>query len=647
MERQSRLSIDIGGEQIDLRRLEAQEGLGTSFTMLVDVAAPLGEVDLLPHLGKPVAISVTQDGVAQRHFHGIMVAGEYLDEDGEGFHYRLTLRPWTHLLSYNRAFAIFQDKSAIDIIKDVFDASGVAQVDYGKLHKSRAKRPYCVQYGESDFDFVSRLLEEEGIYYFFRHTANAHVMVLCEAPESHAKGKPESLVYNPASATMTNANTRTAGQRADLRSWHERVATMAQAHVTMRDWNFTKAGAPLQVATAAGKVHPGDEGEMYIWPGRYAEEAVGQPLGETQLEAARAERALYTGESQAVGLSCGALVAVTKHLNPRFNADYLVVRTHHVIATENRRSGGGDGDSRVQFEALPAATVFRSPIRTPRPVVTGPETAVVTGPSGEEIYTDEYGRVKVRFHWDRADTPGEKSTCWIRVSQTGGLGNVILPRVGHEVIVDFLHGDPDRPIVVGRVFNSLHMPIYALPEHKTRALWRTKRYGATGDYGKAMSLDTGTPGVNELRFEDKGGVEEVFLHAERDMNLRVRHSETHHIGLDQEIKVGNDRTEEVTNNEKVTVSGSRNVTIKKNDTLEVTQALKIKAGTTIDIEAGTKITIKVGDSTIVIDPNSIKVQAALQALFKAGMQLDVDATMTSVTGKGKLTLSGGMTMINT
>jgi type VI secretion system secreted protein VgrG len=190
-----------------------------------------------------------------------------------------------------------------------------------------------------------------------------------------------------------------------------------------------------------------------------------------------------------------------------------------------------------------------------------PETAIVTGPKGEEIYTDEYGRVKVRFHWDRSSTEGDKSTCWIRVSQTGGLGNVILPRVGHEVIIDFLDGNPDRPVVVGRVFNKENMPIYPLPDNKTRALWRTKRYGDAGSYGAAKSLDTGAPGANELRFEDKGGKEEVFLHAERDMTLRVRHSESHNIGLDQSIDIG----------------GSRDVKIQETDSNDVGKSIKISA----------------------------------------------------------------------
>jgi type VI secretion system secreted protein VgrG len=299
------------------------------------------------------------------------------------------------------------------------------------------------------------------------------------------------------------------------------------------------------------------------------------------------------------------------------------------LTAEQHRSGGGGGEQIVHLEAVPDDVQWNALPLTPRPIVRGPETAIVTGPSGEEIYTDQYGRIKVRFHWDRSDSEGERSTCWIRVSQTGGLGNIILPRVGHEVVVDFLDGNPDRPLVVGRVFNKANMPIYPLPDNKTRALWRTKRYGEAGSYGAAKALDTGSPGANELRFEDKGGHEEVFLHAERDMTLRVRHSESHHIGLDQAIDIG----------------GSRDVKIKEADSNDVGKSIKVKAGTTINIEAGTSITLKVGQTSMVLDQTSVSIKTT-QFKTEAQATVDVKSPMTTVKGDGMLTLKGGVTMIN-
>jgi type VI secretion system secreted protein VgrG len=296
-------------------------------------------------------------------------------------------------------------------------------------------------------------------------------------------------------------------------------------------------------------------------------------------------------------------------------------------------------------------------------VVKGLETAIVTGPAGEEIYVDEYGRIKVQFHWDREGELDDKSSCWIRVSQTGGLGNIIIPRVGHEVLVDFVNGNPDRPIVVGRVFNQEHMPVYDLPGEKTKALWRTKTYKQ--DSGSALpdaeALDSGKPGANEIRLDDATGKEEFYVHAERDMNTRIRHDETHHVGKDVEIKVGKnrtetvgvdetitikrDRTEDVKGKETVTITGDRKHTIKSNDTLDVTKTIKIDAGKEIQITAAQKITITVGSSSITIKPTSIEVKT-VQLKMSASAQAELKSAMTDVKASGILTAKGGMVLIN-
>jgi type VI secretion system secreted protein VgrG len=629
--RQTKLSIDLGGEQILLHRVESVEGLSRAFQISVDLYSSLSELDLLPHLGKPGGIKVSEDDELSRYFSGIITEGEYLSETRSGFHYRLILRPWTHLLSHNRDFAIFQDKTTIDIIKTVLSRSAFAHIDFSGVTISLPVRPYTVQYGESDFAFISRLMEQEGLYYFFAHGRDRHTMMVCDAPAAHKPSRHPSLIYNPDAANVGNADSalRAAAQRHYVNRWHERVITGGEAKVTMRDFDFEKPQKPVETKSQAEGNHPLDALEVYHWPGGYKNEADGKRFGKVLLDSRRAERQSYGGETQQASIAAGYKVKLAKHPNERFNQEYLVTRAHHVISAETYASGEAGGNHMVVFEAVPAKTQWRAPMATPRPVVRGPETAIVTGPPGEEIYTDEFGRVKVRFHWDRAGTPGEKSTCWIRVSQTGGLGNIILPRVGHEVLVDFIGGDPDRPLVVGRVFNKEQMPIYKLPDHKTRALWRTKTYGQQGSYGAAMSLDTGAPRANELRFEDKGGKEEVFLHAERDMNLRVRHKESHHIGLDQEIKIG----------------GSRNARIEQTDTLDVGKSIKVTAGTTIEMTAATSITLKCGQSTIKIDPTSVTIQT-VKLKVQAQATADVKSPMTTVKGDAMLTLKGGMTMIN-
>ncbi|RYD65278.1 MAG: type VI secretion system tip protein VgrG [Sphingomonadales bacterium] len=638
MARQSTLTIDLGGEQIQLQRVEAVESLSRPFTINIDLFSQHAEVDLLPHLGKPAVIKATgDDDTATRYFHGLVTEGEFMSEQISGFQYRLVLRPFTHFMSQNRNYWIYQDKSAVDIIKDIFKKNGVtAQTDF-KLSGSYASRVYCVQYGESDFTFISRLMEEEGIYYFFAHEAGGHKLVLCDAPQAHAAGKAPTLVYSPQTASMANTDSKVRDSAADrVQRWHERVATGGEMHATMRDFDFEKPQTPLEAKSDLAGDHPNDSREVYSWPGPWAETGQGTQRAKVMLEARRADRRQYSGEAQLLSLEVGTKVTLTSHPNARFNRGYLVTRTHHVLTPEIYRSGAEAGGDVVHFEAIPDDAPYRSPQITPRPVVRGPETAIVTGPKGETIYTDKYGRVKVRFHWDRVDPDHpepEKSTCWIRVSQTGGLGNIILPRVGHEVVVDFLNGDPDRPLVMGRVFNAENMPIYELPANKTRALWRTKSYksaGGSDDVGAAKKLDTEKPDTaNELRFEDKIGAEEVFLHAQRDLNTRIRRNETHFIGLDQDIQI----------------HGARKGAIDETDTLDVKKDIKVTSGTTIMVEAQTSITFKVGKSTIVMNQQGITVNC-IMLKQEASATADVKSPMTTVKGDAMLTLKGGMTMIN-
>jgi type VI secretion system secreted protein VgrG len=382
------------------------------------------------------------------------------------------------------------------------------------------------------------------------------------------------------------------------------------------------------------------------------------------LQAMRHDRQVYTGESQASGLACGFKLSVAEHSLGRLNAEYLITGAFHSITSDSYRSGrgaGGEQPFNIRFEAIPAATPFRLPRTTPRPQVEGLESAIVSGPEGEDIFVDEYGRVKIRFHWDRADTPGEKSTCWVRVAQFGGLGNVVLPRVGQEVMVDFMHGNPDYPIVCGWVFNNALKPVYNLPEHKTRSVWRTKRYRETGQYPNAEPLDTREPGANELRFEDLGGKEEVFLHAERDMNTRIRFEETHHVGAAQTIKVGYDRTDTVgrdetthikrhqtltvDENQTETIGANRTVTVTDIDKLTVTDRQEINVTNTIKITSGTGIKLICGASTVEILPGQVKISSPIVTTAATGTNT-VKGKVVEVNGSGMIKEKGGIITLN-
>lgn len=649
-QRLTRMTIDVGDEQVVLQRIDGEERLGRPFVVQATIISPL-ELDLYPHLGKPAGLAVLEDGELLRRFHGLVTAGEYVEEKPDGHHYRLRIEPWTYYLAQNRQMAIFQDRTAVEIIKEVIEGAGIQDVDYTRLSKPRITRGYTVQYRESDFDFVSRLMEEEGIYYFFEHHADRHVMVLCEGPASHQPGNPPRLRFNANAMSVFTANSKSRfdSPRDILQTWVERVASSGQARVTVRDFDFESPDQPLASESNGEGGHPRDDREILVYPGRHVrektgrgdQEQVGRERGQTLLDAQRAGRRIFTGTSQASGITAGQRLDVADHPADRLNGSYMVVAATHSIAAEAYRSGEQDDEEpyNVKFEAIPADTVFQSPPQTQRPRAQGLETATVTGPAGETIFTDEYGRVKVRFPWDRADTPGERSTCWIRVSQTGGLGNVILPRVGHEVLVDFLDGDPDRPIVMGRMFNRSHMPVYDLPANKTRAVWRTLTYGASGEYPESEALDSGQDRTsNEIRFEDKGGQEELFIHAERDMNSRVRFDESRHVGHNQNRRVGLDRSTTIGRDDSKEIKGKRGTHVIGTDALLVDDVLAI--------ESKTAITIRVRNSQITIGPDSITIQSpTVQVQANEAVVVNAGDT-TRINGKATLVLNGGTTNIN-
>lgn len=673
-QRRTRLTIDLGGEPVELVRLEASEGLSQPFHFEIELLSPESEIDLLPHLGKPVAVAVYDDDTLLRHFHGIAVDGVFLRETkGEGFGYRLTIRPRAFLHEQGKDYRIFQDKSAKAILEDVFQKCGI-KASFDKLEGGTRTRKYCVQYGESDFGFASRLMEEEGIYYFYKHSAGDHELVLCDSPHAHATGDASPLHYNPLAGSVGRIDTqsRTSGaHKLFVSSWQERVSTGAEAKVTLRDFDFTRPGRPLQVEASEEGAHPEDRVEIFGYPGHYFQEAAGNDYSKAILQARRANRQVYSGESGASGIVCGARFKLQDHSIGRFNAEFLVTQTFHSFGSEAYRSGMGDGMDLVRFEAVPAETRWRAPLTSRRPVVAGPETAIVTGPAGETIHTDKYGRVKVQFHWDREGHNDDHSSCWIRVSQTGGLGNVILPRVGHEVLVDFINGDPDRPIVVGRVFNETHMPIYPLPANRTRAVWRTlSAYGAPKSYGEAKTLDVARTSCNEIRFEDKGGEEEIFVQAERDMNAVVAHDESLSVGRNESIMIGYDRTKNIGHDETTTVGRdqhgdvgrdrSHNIgrddalsvgrdkadTIAHDLTWKVGHNFTAKADNNIVIEAGKKLTLKVGGSTIVMDEKSITIKTTKLAMTGSAQMSLKSSGEGTVDGGGTLTVKGGMVSIN-
>lgn len=662
VKRQIKLTLESGEDQLLPVRLDAFEAMSLPFKVSLDILSTLGEIKLLPYLGKSVTVESQLDGVHQRYFHGIISDAHFLDDlDGKQFLYRFILSPRAHFHEQGRNFRIFQDMSVIDTIKQVLQDCKIE-------HEVSAttglrKRTYCVQYGESDFAFVSRLMEEDGLYYYYKHTASEHKLVICDGPTCHTNLKLGVLNFSPTSAGAVNADSaarHSSQTKVYVQSWQEHVSSGAETKVTMRDFDFIQPQQPREASVTDERVHKkedlkfkDDKVEYYDWPGRFYEDAVGGDLAKYLLESRRAQRRRFESISQFTKIQPGHVFDLKGHLNTSYNKNYLIIHCHTSLADETLRSDMEGGETFVEFGVIPGDFQFRAPIVTRRPVVSGPETAVVTGPSEEEIHVDKYGRIKVHFHWDRVGKDDDTSSCWIRVAQTGGLGNIIIPRVGDEVLINFINGDPDRPIVVGRVFNESHMPYYGLPKHKTRALWRSKTYKRTsgGPWGDAKSLRSlphakrpvddeldGTPMFgNEIRFEDEEQKEHVVVYAERDMDTRIRNDETRLVGNDEFVDIGHDETYDIGND--------RTVTIHANDVLDVTDKITVTSGTEISITAKTKITLTVGSSSITIEPSSIKISTPTLDM-KGAAKADLASPMTTIKGDGVLTAQGGIVKIN-
>ena len=598
----------------DVVRAEVTESLGQPFVISVDVRAQ-EPVDFRSHLGGLGTLANFEfdgeEGHAPRYFNGLLVEAEVIDEGiYDDYVYRLILRPWTYFLSQGLDYNIYAELTVVDILKKVFESGTVTPfVSYEKIAGNWVVREYCVQYRESDFNFASRLMEEEGIYYFFKHEKQRHVLVLCESPSSHGDSSCSSFKVG-----------------VDLISWKQRVVSTGHAQVKVAEFIYEEKAVDIRESAGPAQ-NSMDRIITHVWPGfgKYhsstgRNSVQNERFAKVLLESQRAARVVYSGVVFNTQLAVGTKITVDGH-------QYLVIRSHHVLSSETSRSGQSGDQQIVYFDAIPANTQWRSPIVTPRPVVYGPETAIITGgiadngnTGHDSIGTDRLARVKVKFHWGGRYAATPKPSCWIRVSQTGHLGNMILPRVGDEVIVAFLDGDPDRPIVVGRVYSGKDALAYDLPKDDRYQVWRSRSLGGAS-YTPAITVDNGDPRSNEVRFDDKEESEELYLHAQRDMTVRVRRSVSEKIGLDQKEELG----------------GSRDVDIKQTDKLHV--------GQTIEVEAGTKITLKVGSSEVVIDQTSVTIKTT-QFKVEATGTADMKAPMTTVKADATLTLKGGMTLIN-
>jgi type VI secretion system secreted protein VgrG len=577
------VNSSLGADELLLESFTGGEAISHLFWFQLELWSENAGIKFEDILGQGISFGVNgPDGCEPRHINGIVTSFAQLPGTFRLARYRATVAPKIWVLTRTENLRIFQDKDVPDILKKVLQGFDVTW----ELHKSYPRREYCVQYRETDFNFISRLMEEEGIFYFFRHTASGHKLVIADDPVSHQDipGDP-TLIYDEVAG----------GTRDELRitGWMK-TQELGSGKNTLQDYNYGKpmldmlVSQPIMDSVQVGKlthklkVGGNDQFEVYDYPGNYGiryqavgDKSTGTALAKTGMEEMELSQFSIRGQSNVQCLIPGYRFTVTRH--PNADGTYVLGSVTHSAVEGDFHSGDKTVESHYSntFTCFPVALRYHPARTTVKAHVWGCQTAVVVGPAGEEIYTDDKARVKVQFHWDREGHNDAASSCWIRVASHWagqGWGAIHLPRIGQEVVVDFLEGDPDCPIVVGSVYNAVETPPYSLPDNKTQSGIRSR-----------SSKGGGASNYNEIRFEDKKGSEEILIHAEKDLTTEVEHdrsvtvgnNETKQVGAKQDITIGASKTEQVGSDKSLTVGGSetrtvassRSVTIASDDSL--------------------------------------------------------------------------------
>lgn len=600
-------TIDI---LLQVYQFSGHEQLGALYQFDVTFVCEDPELKLEEWLQLPVCLTLHHNNqnkieYTPRYVHGIIESIEQLNTSFRYSTYRLSLVPIFSLLTYRTNFQVFQHKTVPDIISEIYQQAGILTNHFDiELFNAHEPREYCVQYGESDLDFVQRLMSEEGFISYFEHTDIGSKLIISDGPEIHTELASLCVVANNGMTKDSNTITSLIKKQ-----------KVSMGKVSVKDYNFeTPTRSPV------GKIQNDDQGECaselalehYQYPSNQLSSEKATKYASLRLKQQRTSNVELLGESDCAQLTAGYFQPIQEHPNPEWNDTWLLTRVTHSGRQPQVLEELADGGSEyhASFSCTPWMIPFKT-VQKPKPLIHNVDTAIVTGPENEEIYCDEHGRVKVQFHWDRNGQGNEKTSCWLRTSQ-GWAGNqygqFILPRIGHEVIVSFIHGDPDKPIITGSLYNGDNKPPYTLPEHKTRSTFKT-------------SSSLGGENFNELRFEDKKDAEQVYIHAAKDMDSQIQNNQTVEVFNDEHKIVHNNQFNEIKNNRNTTVSGSQFETIKgdshhqvngsvhskvgKKRLEEIGSELHLKSGQKIVLEAGTEITIKAGGSVVKIDPAGV------------------------------------------
>lgn len=625
-------------------RFRGSEGVSTLFRFDIELASPDPAIDLDAVVGQAGTLTIVT-GAGPRHVHGIVSRIEVASAGRATTRYaaRLVPRLWT--LGLRRQSRIYQDRATPKILSEALEGAGIPANGYSlRLKRSYSPRRYCVQYRETDLDFIRRLMEEEGIVFFFEHDGKGHVLVIADHNEKFPAIEGEATVaYVEGETGLFGEDEVT-----DLRLARG-PRPGAYAH---RDHDFRKPALALEAKKAAGIE---EAFEVYEFPAAVPDVGIAEEIARVRLEAERADRVVGAGEGNCRRFAAGARFTLEGHPDGSIDGEYLLAQVHHWGSQQ--QAAGADvavGQALVPyrnaFECLPADVPVRPRRATPLPRVEGPQTAIVTGPPGEEIHVDEYGRVKIRFLWDRRDPTDATSSCWVRVAQPSGApgwGSVFLPRIGTEVVVDFLEGDPNRPIVVGRLYNGENPPPYALPSEKTVS-------------GIKTITSPGGGGFNELRMDDTAGAQLVNVHAQKDMNVAVANNKTQRVGGSERITVGASRSRTVGGSETIQIGGNRDTSVYGRTELEVggSQTISIGGmqsnvwvlgkeetvtGNVDETVGGARISTVVGSYSESIDGSAQETVGAVKlAMVKGSLSRNVGAVDIVTTGARVLKATGSL-----
>jgi type VI secretion system secreted protein VgrG len=638
------LTTPLGKDVLLLRRMTGTETMSQAFQWDLELLSERGDIDPDAILGQKVTLAVVLSGGKKRYFQG------FVSEFSQGgwlqrYHrYRAIVRPWYWLLTRTADCRIYQELTVPQIFEEVVKQYGFT--DY-ELRLAGTYQPweYCVQYRETDFNFLSRLLEQEGIYFFFEHDDSKHTLVLTDDPGKHKTlDGYDTVPYYPESATEAQR------ERDHLEYWSYTKSVLPVTFATT-DFDFEKPRKSLAASATIARKHQQGSFEIFDYPAELSklDSQQADVTANVRIEELQSPYMIARGHGNAAGLATGLRFTLEKFPRKDLNIAYIVTGATYALTADAYEPGQPQSaeEFSVAIEAIDARTHFRPERRTPKPVVQGAQTAMVVGAAGEEIYTDKYARVKVQFHWDRYGKLDEKSSCWVRVSQLWAgkaWGGIHIPRIGQEVIVSFLEGDPDQPIITGRVYNGDSMPPYTLPANATQSgiKSRSSKGGSDANF-------------NEIRMEDLKGSELLTIHAEKDQSISVENDESHTVGHDraktidhdETSHIKHDRTETVDNNESIMIGVNRtekvgsneNITIGANRTESVgaNESITIAANRTISVGANESATVGAMRTHNVGINEAINVGAAQEINVGAGQTITVGAAQATTVGADQST----------